>query len=55
MCVCWGGGVVTEKNTSSVLNQGGETRKTAEREREREVSQIENWRAVSFGESDNRK
>lgn len=30
-------------------------RKTAEREREREVSQIENWRAVSFGESDNRK
>lgn len=26
-----------------------------EREREREVSQIENWRAVSFGESDNRK
>lgn len=26
-----------------------------ERERQREVSQIENWRAVSFGESYDRK
>lgn len=43
------------RKIQAVYSIKGERRGRLQKEREREVSQIENWRAVSFGESDNRK